>query len=67
MQIPISKAISYIEKNPMTLESIEESPCSRPHQIANQGKDFNFETLMQQPSPQHGIDEGDDDDGLPKT
>ena len=48
LQLPKSKAVSFINKNPMILESIEESPASRsrPHIKLEDGEDLNFGQLV---------------------
>jgi len=53
----------------MILESIEESPASRPNLKMNADKDLNFEKLMvqRQESPSNGMEVDDEEDGLPKT
>ena len=83
MQLPKSKAVSFTDKisfskNPMILESIEESPGSRPQIKIEDGKDLNFETMMvcqMSPTNLRNVQESgpdimeidDEEDGLPKT
>ena len=69
--------MSFIDKNPLILEAIEESPNSRPLSKAEDMKDLNFAKLLDQqlqhPSPRMNdvsqIDDNmdEEDDGLPKT
>ena len=71
LQLPKAKAASYIIPNQMILESIEESPNSRPNRRnIEESKDLNFEMLANT-SPTNGMevdqDEDDDEDGLPTT
>ena len=50
LQLPKSKAFSFIDKNtmiPMILESIEESPGSRAQIRIDKTRDLNFEQLVQ--------------------
>lgn len=44
LQLP--KAVSFIDKNNMILESIEESPSSKPNLPMTKSKEINFESLM---------------------
>ena len=70
MQLPKSKAVSFINKNPMILESIEESPGSRsrPHIKLEDGKDLNFgELAVRQNSPSGQMEVDDGGDGLPEV
>ena len=61
--------MSFIDKNPMILESIEESPGSRsrPHIKVEDGQDLNFETLVEQSSPNEQMEIDDEENGLPKV
>lgn len=76
MQLPTPKAVSFIDKTPIILESIDESPRSRsgPRTKVDDTKALNFESLAMQ----HSVmdidmdiadvnDDNDDDDGLPKV
>ena len=67
-----NKAISFIDKNHMILEAIEESPASRSHLKIEDGQELNFESLMEQNSlsPTGGqpmVIDDEEEDGLPKT
>ena len=70
MQLPKSKAISFIDKNlmnSMILESIEESPGSKARIKIDKTRDLNFEQLVQQQNPDYEMVVDDEEDGLPKT
>ena len=68
LQLPKNKAVSFINKNPMILESIEESPASRSRPTnMEDGTDLNFGELVQRNSPNLQMEVDDGGDGLPEV